>query len=362
MGHPSRAVSRLQSLGDVRMRRPIEKGFTLVELLVVIAIIGVLVALLLPAVQAAREAARRIQCSNHLKQFGIAAHSHLDAYGLFPTNGWGWWWIGDPDRGVDRRQPGGWIFNLLPYLEQENVYDLQSGLPFQSTQRLGAAKTMLETPIAMFNCPSRRPAALYPTGECGSMQNNPNFSATVTDVARSDYASNGGSVAQDAGGRGIFMFYGPKSIADAESHEGQENWEKIAEASTGVFYPGSEITVADIEDGTSHTYLFGEKTINPDYYTNGLSLGDNEYMFTGDNGDITRWAGPKAVQNQEDCPMWQDRPGIDLWTCFGSIHPGGVNMVFCDGNVRSIDYDIDLVIHGRLADRRDGLPVDPDSY
>src|SRR5213593_486082 len=90
-----------------------KRGFTLVELLVVIAIIGILVALLLPAVQAAREAARRTQCMNHLKQLATACMNHHDTYKYFPSGGWGYHWVGDPDRGSGAEQPGSWMYNIL---------------------------------------------------------------------------------------------------------------------------------------------------------------------------------------------------------------------------------------------------------
>src|SRR3954453_2916900 len=93
-------------------------GFTLVELLVVIAIIGILVALLLPAIQAAREAARRTQCKNHLKQIAVACLNYESSQKAFPAGGWGFRWMGDPDRGMGRGQPGGWIFQVCSYLEE----------------------------------------------------------------------------------------------------------------------------------------------------------------------------------------------------------------------------------------------------
>src|SRR5438477_3704731 len=107
--------------------RAIRRGFTLVELLVVIAIIGVLVALLLPAVQSAREAARRMQCQNNLKQFGLAFQNHADTHKHLPTDGFGYGWVGDPDLGFGADQPGPWTFNILPYCEQKSIYDIAAG-------------------------------------------------------------------------------------------------------------------------------------------------------------------------------------------------------------------------------------------
>jgi prepilin-type N-terminal cleavage/methylation domain-containing protein len=115
-------------------------GFTLIELLVVIAIIGILIALLLPAIQKVREAANRMSCQNSLKQIGIGLHNIHNTQDHFPTGGWGWYWVlDDPDHyGVGQKQPGGWIGCLLPYVEQDNVYNIGRGGTRQEIRQANA--------------------------------------------------------------------------------------------------------------------------------------------------------------------------------------------------------------------------------
>ena len=171
-------------------RTPVGKrptsAFTIVELLVVIAIIGTLVALLLPAIQAARESGRAQVCRNNLRQLAIAALNHVSAHGHLPTGGWGASWTGDPDRGYAERQPGGWTYNLLPFLEQQAVHDAGSGL-IDGRKRSAAANAM-QQPNDVFHCPTRRPTRLYPHAWPYN-----SFNADSTEVvARCDYAINAG--------------------------------------------------------------------------------------------------------------------------------------------------------------------------
>jgi prepilin-type N-terminal cleavage/methylation domain-containing protein len=149
-----------RSIGQLPGRTTV-KAFTLVELLVVIAIIGVLVAMLLPAVQSAREAARRIQCSNHLKQIGLGCMNYESTHGHFPSGGWNFNWTADPDRGNSVNQPGSWIYNILDYIEMSNLRNLGAGVTDRNAKKAASIK-LHQTPVPTFQCPSRRRPYIYP--------------------------------------------------------------------------------------------------------------------------------------------------------------------------------------------------------
>ncbi|MDO4628191.1 MAG: DUF1559 domain-containing protein [Planctomycetia bacterium] len=140
-------------------------AFTLVELLVVIAIIGMLVGLLLPAVQQAREAARKMQCNNNLKQLGLASLNHESIATIYPSGGWDKSKTGDPDAGFGISQMGGWTYSILPFIEQNALYQLGADSDPESaseTQKNGA-KQRTEIALPFFFCPSRRSCKLYVT-------------------------------------------------------------------------------------------------------------------------------------------------------------------------------------------------------
>ena len=333
-----------------------KSGFTLVELLVVIAIIGILISLLLPAVQAAREAARNLQCKNHLKQMGTASMVHENTHGFFPSGGWSVRWIGDPDRGLGKDQPGSWFYSILPYMELQSLFDLPgdgNGGQITVTQKIGS-RTLVQTPVATFNCPSRRAAKLYPDGGwlwAHNMQR-------PESGARADYGGNCGEYSV-TGNSGTIAPNAQAGLNQVEA--GTYKWTEPNDVNghgsdNGVIYRLSEVKIRDITDGTSTTYLAGEKYLTPDNYETGTDSSDNETLYAGYDRDTVIY-----TKNSITCQPRQDQAGYANQYGFGSAHAAGFNVVFCDGSVKSQSYEIDLLLNCRLGARNDGeIIVDND--
>jgi prepilin-type N-terminal cleavage/methylation domain-containing protein/prepilin-type processing-associated H-X9-DG protein len=330
------------------------RAFTLVELLVVITIIGILIALLLPAVQAAREAARKVQCSNNLKQMALGCLNHERAHGTLPAGGWRWRWSGDPDCGFAKFQPGGWLYNILPFIEQQAIHDLGTGMPL--AQKKVALGTIQQTPIPYITCPTRRKLLQYPCG------NNATFNANTTSTSpRSDYAGNGGCADPDSTSpNGWWMDPANNSYGGdpAAARTPAFKWPTpdMYKTYTGVICAGMAVKFSDIFDGTSNTYLIGEKYLSPDYYTNGLAPDDNNGIFVGYDWDFQRWTLVHHGSAANTPPM-QDAPGYWYGYIFGSAHASTFNMAFCDGSVHAVNYSIDTTIHELLGSRADGVPI-----
>jgi prepilin-type N-terminal cleavage/methylation domain-containing protein len=328
------------------MMRSKSRGFTLVELLVVIAIIGILVALLLPAVQAAREAARRTQCKQNLKQLALGALMVESSHRHLPGGGWGWRWIGDPERGFGKEQPGGWGFVVMPFIEQKSLFvmgDNLTGIP-----RKQVMQKRIATPVPVFVCPSRRATATFQDKRVDHPYQTGDIPPIYHDglSARGDYVACAGSEY-----RGYYSGESPSSVSQASTSGFV--WPRVPGDDTdGVSFYRSEIHLSDTTDGTSNTMLLGEKYVCQDDYLTGQDAGDNECLYVGWDNDTYRYTDPRS------CPgPRMDTPGLYLPTSFGSAHPSGIHVALCDGSVRGIDYEIAPEIFFGLGSRDGGETI-----
>jgi prepilin-type N-terminal cleavage/methylation domain-containing protein len=341
-------------------------AFTLVELLVVIAIIGILIALLLPAVQAAREAARRTQCINNLKQLGLACHNYQENNSALP-----------PSRADDGPT---WCVYLLPYVEQGALweeYDFTLPWPRQTAP---AAKTSL----AAYICPTRRTPQMSTQGDDFSgigdwpgfpggtsfpgIPHNPGpvgdyaacLGTTLNDDAQPNPWEQGGGQPPSRGGNGAF---GHKIRQPGE-------FTNVPLPSNYKPSPGP-LRTSDMLDGTSNTFFFGEKHVHERNF--GRKTGPNWPTSTTvqncfDNcmyhGDDNRTSG-RAVGNSPtpglggNIPLARGaEPCLSGGNQFGSWHPAGVNFVLGDASVRSFSFSTSLTVLGKLATRKGGEPTE----
>ena len=262
---------------------------------------------------------------------------------FLPTGGWSCAWVGDPDRGFDKRQPGGWHYNILPYLEHQALHDL--GLSNNADGRTQTAAM----PLVLFNCPTRRPAVAYPLVFVSPV----NYGYHPTLIGLNDYAGCAGD------GTDWTVWGVPASLAQGDSWTYSDWLANCHEdgKTSGVIYRRSMTKMADIPDGASNTYLVGEKSLDPDYYfvEGAASAGDGQGWDLGYDFDVNRWT---TVESTGFFHPRQDQPGADFYCAFGSAHAVGVFMALCDGSVRMTNYAIDPETHRRLGNRHDGLPID----
>ncbi len=346
------------------------RGFTLIELLVVIAIIAVLISLLLPAVQSAREAARRAQCVNNLNQIGLAAHNYESGNGAFPMGNRGATFYYSPALGTACAEYIGhsaFVF-LLPYMEQGaqlNAYNLQRAYNSFSNQ------TGMQNKISSYVCPSDTPASADPSGDIWPPQASYGASRGTLDTITFNWA--------------VTAYPDPGA-----PYYSTCNWG----GGDGMYGPESSTRIASVTDGTSNTFAFGEQTqfkneppgsnfwfnmvtaffVGPPWSASSPTW-PNDKRLTGGATTIAKLnSPPDTIGNLSlqyyncptgipTCPLSQDPLFQTLGQiAFHSLHPGGGNFAMADGSVRFVKDSVSLQVYRALGTRAGGEVISADQY
>lgn len=330
-------------------RMPRKTGFTLVELLVVIAIIGILVALLLPAVQAAREAARRMSCSNNMKQLGLALHNYHDTYKIFPPATYAWKACQHiPARGFIGTSPAkgasGWI-SVFPFFEQSNItqrYDANycaslavstgggNPAPMAGDPIINGNGLLLSQKLPIFICPSN------PTRDFFIGPNSRFYSIKV--------------------GSGLV---GARTNYDfsVNCHINCNHWRTLPPNLKNMFGEGSDTGLSQVTDGSSNTIMVGETTLDV-VNGEGNAWGYRGWVMIGVDGSCRQQNG-RGINVWDRGPTRPTRQAgrLGSWAWAGSNHPGGCHFTFADGSVTYISQTIDFTALTRLHRMSDGEPA-----
>ncbi|NQW46525.1 MAG: DUF1559 domain-containing protein [Planctomycetes bacterium] len=404
------------------MVRKYRAAFSLVELLVVFSIIVILSGVLLPAVQSSREAARLTSCRSNVSQLAKGMVQYEAFHSAFPSGGWSSQWLGMAERPNDSSQPGGWAFGVLPYIEEMSVRNIVANVTADVantayTKLVSASLPMFSCPSRR----SSSPLTVATSAEQSSgFRTGASTSLSFAKATRSDFAVNSGSVGScpdlltfkaavnganksSNTSKKVSICHAPPgnptnaktlsvSVSAVSAHMNHDDdrigdcatcdqpidaimghpasvsegdrWRKMSAADKlvnlsdmgipdvqdGMAFRMSRLQAASVIDGLSNTYLIGEKYVAADTYYRGTDSGDTVPMMTGYSSDTVRW----GIE-----PPSKDRRGVSLPTSFGSAHPGGWNVAYADGMVRTVTFDIDATLHKQLSSRKDGKGMPP---